>query len=63
MENYYFVQKEAFFMIIKNKNSEAVKRIFCYFFKSKEEKELFNSGAKRVGFPFLVQVKIIQYNT
>lgn len=36
VENYYFVQKEAFFMIIKNKNSEAGKRIFCYFFKSKE---------------------------
>jgi len=39
--------KEAFFMIIKNKNSEAVERKFCYFFKSKEEKEIFNSGAKR----------------
>jgi len=32
--------KEAFFMIIKNKNSEAGKRIFCYFFKSKEVKTI-----------------------
>jgi len=39
--------KGAFFMIIKNKISEAVERKFCYFFKSKEEKEIFNSGAKR----------------
>jgi len=32
--------KEAFFMIIKNKNSEAGKRIFCYFFKSKEVRKI-----------------------
>ena len=31
VENYYFVQKEAFFMIIKNKNSEAVERSFVTF--------------------------------
>ena len=39
VENYYFVQRQAFYDN-KNKNSEAVKSKFCYFFKSKERKRI-----------------------